>query len=165
MKAKTKTKTDRVMPSAEREELLSQIESEKAFQASIGTNLGDDGRARPFSGDELTVDKAKISRRIGTLSKAVREQESAPLRGAARNAAVARHKHLQEQLPQLLMTKFDQDQFPRHGHDYSRAVERAKKEIGDPSVKAAIGEYRALGRTLYPEDPSMSSTERLRKLR
>jgi hypothetical protein len=99
------------------------------------------------------------------MTRAISEQEAPELRGAARNAAVARHKALEDSLPERLMTRFDQDQFPRHGHDYSVAVSRAKKEIGDPAVQKDIAEYRRLGRSLFPDSPEKASVERLRKLR
>ena len=166
MAIKAKSKTGRVMPEAEREQLMDQIEQEKAFQASLGRELPDNGSAAPL-GDagNLGVDKSKIGRRVGNMTRAISEQEAPDLRGAARNAAIARHKALEDSLPERLMTRFDQDQFPRHGHDYSVAVTRAKKEIGDLTVQKDIAEYRRLGRSLFPDSPEKASVERLRKLR
>lgn len=167
MPTKTKpNKSSRVMGDNERQELLDQIDQEKSFQAQLGQELPDNGQTAPM-GDtgSLGVDKSKIGKRIGNMVRAISEQEAPELRGSARNVAIARHKALEDSLPERLMTKFDQDQFPRHGHDYSVAVRRAKIEIGNPSVQKDIAEYRRLGRSIYPEDTEKSSVERLRKLR
>ncbi len=166
----TKTKpgkaVKRVMGDTERQELLDQIDQEKAFQASLGRELPDNGSLGAMSeAGSLGVDKRKISKRVANMSRAVAEGEAPVLRGAQRNAALARYKHLADSLPENLMTKFDQDQFPRHGHDYSIAVRRAKVEIGNPSVQKDIAEYRRLGRALFPDDADKASIERLRKLR
>lgn len=167
MATKTKPKAgNRVMGDAEREELLSQIDQEKAFQAGLGRDLPDNGTLGSMAeAGSLGVDKRKISKRIGNMVRAVNEGEAPVLRGAQRNAALARYKHLEERLPEVLMTKFDQDQFPRHGHDYHVAVRRAKGEIGNPTVQKDVAEFRRLGRALFPEDADKSSIERLRKLR
>lgn len=167
MATKTNPKAaKRVMGDNERQELLDQIEGEKAFQASLGRDLPDNGTVGSLAeAGALGVDKNKIGKRIGNLSRAASEGEAPVLRGAQRNAALARYKHLEEKLPEVLMTKFDQDQFPRHGHDYHVAVRRAKLEIGNSAVQKDIAEFRRLGRTLFPGDPDKSSTERLRKLR
>jgi hypothetical protein len=156
----------RVMGDRERQELLDQIEQEKAFQASLGRELPDHGSLGVLGeAGNLGVDKSKIAKRIGKLSKAVAEGEAPVLRGAQRNAALARYKDLEGKLPEVLMTRFDQDQFPRHGHDYHVAVRKAKGEIGNPTIQNDIAEYRRLGRALFPEDPDKSSVERLRKNR
>lgn len=166
IKMSPKSKTGRVMPDAEREQLMDQIDQEKAFQASLGRELPDNGSLGAMSeAGALGVDKRKIGKRVGNMNRAILEQQAPELRGAARNAAVARHRILESSLPERLMTKFDQDQFPRHGHDYSIAVSRAKKEIGDATVQKDIAEYRRLGRSLFPDDPDKASIERLRKLR
>lgn len=156
----------RVMGDKEREELMDQIDQEKAFQASLGRELPDNGGLGSMAeAGSLSVDKRKIGKRIGNLSRAVSEGAAPALRGAQRNAALARYKHLEERLPESLMTKFDQDQFPRNGHDYHVAVRRAKNEIGSGTVQKEIAEYRQLGRSLFPDDADKSSIERLRKLR
>lgn len=163
---KGKKTPSRVMGDAERQELLDQIDQEKAFQASLGRDLPDNGTLGSMAeAGALGVDKRKIGKRIDNLSRAVAEGEAPVLRGAQRNAALARYKHLEERLPEVLMTKFDQDQFPRHGHDYHVAVRRAKGEIGNPVVQKDVAEFRRLGRALFPEDSEKSSIERLRKLR
>ena len=160
------SKTSRVMPDAEREQLMDQIDQEKAFQASLGRELPDNGSLGSMSeAGGLGVDKRKIAKRVGNMNRAISEQEAPELRGATRNAAIARHKALEDSLPERLMTRFDQDQFPRHGHDYSVAVRRAKNEIGNPAVQKDVAEFRRLGRSLFPEDPEKASVERLRKLR
>lgn len=165
MAIKTKS-AGRVMPDAEREQLMDQIDQEKAFQASLGRELPDNGSLGAMAeAGALGVDKRKITKRVGNMTRAISEQEAPELRGAARNAAIARHKVLEESLPERLMTRFDQDQFPRHGHDYSVAVDRAKKEIGSVAVQKDIAEYRRLGRSLFPDNPEKASVERLRKLR
>ena len=166
----TKTKpgkaAKRVMGDSEREALMDQIDQEKAFQASLGRELPDNGSLGSMAeAGSLGVDKRKIGKRVANLSRAVAEGEAPVLRGAERNAALARYKHLTERLPENLMTKFDQDQFPRHGHDYSVAVRRAKVEIGNEAVKKDIAEFRRLGRALFPDDQDKASIERLRKLR
>ena len=145
MAIKAKPKTSRVMPDAEREQLMDQIEQERSFQASLRRNLPENGGLGAMAeAGSLSVDTHKIDKRIGRMTHAMKEQEAPKFRGAARNAAVARHKALESSLPERLMTRFDQDQFPRHGHDYSVAVSRAKKEIGDPAVQKDVAEYRRL---------------------
>lgn len=167
MPTKTKPKAaKRVMGDNERQELLDQIDQEKAFQASLGRELPDNGTLGSMAeAGSLGVDKRKIGKRIGNLSRAVSEGAAPVLRGSQRNAALARYKHLSEKLPEHLMTRFDQDQFPRHGHDYSVAVRRAKVEIGNPTVQKDIQEFRRLGRALFPDDADKASIERLRKSR
>lgn len=165
-KPKAVTKQTRVMPDSEREQLVDQIEQEKAFQASLGRNLPETGQVAPMGqAGDLSVDPTKVGKRIKNLSRAISEQEAPQLRGAARNAALARHKQLEASLPDVLMSKRDQDLFPKDGHDYHVAVRKAKGEIGSPKVQADVAEYRRLGRSLFPEDPDKSSIERLRKLR
>ena len=167
----TKTKVNkkapsRVMADGERQALLDQIDEEKAFQSGLGRDLPDNGGLGAMSeAGSLGVDKRKIGKRIGNLSRAVAAGEAPVLRGAQRNAALARYKHLEGVLPDVLMTKRDQDVFPRDGHDYHVAVRKAKGEIGNTKVQSEVAEYRRLGRALFAEDPDKSSIERLRKLR
>lgn len=154
----------RVMGDREREELLDQIEQEKTFQDGLGRGLPENGTLGPLGeANDLGVDKSKIAKRIGRMSQAVSAGEALNLRGAARNAAVARYKHLEGTLPEVLMTQRDQDLFPRDGHDYHQAVRRATKEIGNSVVQRDIQEFRKLGRSLFPDEPERSSIERLRK--
>ena len=154
----------RVMGSSEREALLDQIEQEKAFQDGLGQALPESGALGPLGeANDLSVSKAKISQRIGNMSRAVASGEALQLRGAARNAAIARYKHLEGALPELLMTLRDQDLFPRDGHDYHQAVRRATKEIGSSAVQKDIQEFLKLGRSLFADEPERSSIERLRK--
>ncbi len=157
----------RVMGDRERQELLDQIDQEKAFQAGLGKDLPDNGGLGAMAeAGSLGVDKTKIGKRIGNLSRAVAAGEAPVLRGAQRNAALARYKALEEALPEILLTKREQDLFPRDGHEYHAAVRKASKhEIGNQTTQKDIAEYRRLGRTLYPEDADKSSVERLRKQR
>lgn len=157
----------RVMPDAERQELLDQIESEKAFQSSLGRDLPDNGGLGALAeAGSLGVDKRKIGKRIGNLSRAVAEGVAPGIRGAARNTALARYKFLEETLPDVLLTKKEQDLFPRDGHDYHAAVRKAtKNEIGNSKTQNDLAEYRRLGRSLFPEDAEKASIERLRKSR
>lgn len=157
----------RVMKDQEREALIDQIDQEKAFQASLGRELPDNGGLGALSeAGDLGVDRQKIGKRIGNLSRAVEAGQAPQLRGAQRNEALARHKALEASLPEVLLTKREQDLFPRDGHDYHAAVRKASKhEVGNPATQRDIAEYRRLGRSLYPEDADMSSVERLRKLR
>jgi|CXWL01.1.fsa_nt_gi hypothetical protein len=149
----------------ERDELTAQIESEKAFQAGLGRDLPDNGSLGSLrEADGLGVDAGKVAKRIGALTKALKEGEAPVLRGAQRNAAVARHRFLAENLPERLLTVREQDLFPKDGHDYQAAVRKAvRHEIGNIQTQKDIEEYRTLGRSLHPEDPEMSSVERLRK--
>ena len=157
----------RVMGDNERQELLDQIDQEKAFQASLGRELPDNGSLGAL-GDAgaLGVDKRKIGKRIGQMARAVAEGEAPTLRGAQRNAALARYKSLESSLPEILLTLREQDLFPKDGRDYHAAVRKASKhEVGNQKTQADIAEYRRLGRTLFPDDADKSSVERLRKLR
>lgn len=162
-----KAAPSRVMKGDEREALVDQIEQEKAFQASLGHELPESGHlgAMAQAGD-LSVDKRKIGKRVANLSRAVAEGEAPQFRGAARGAAVARYKQLEAALPEILLTRREQDLFPRDGHDYHAAVRKATKhEIGNSATQKDIAEFRRLGRALFPEDPEKSSIERLRKPR
>lgn len=155
----------RTMPDHEREELTAQIESEKAFQASLGRDLPENGSLGALrDADGFSVDAAKSAKRIGAMTRALKEGEAPVIRGAERNAAVARHRFLAENLPERLLTIREQDLFPKDGHDYQAAVRKAvKHEIGNTQTQKDIEEYRTLGRALYQDDPDQSSVERLRK--
>jgi hypothetical protein len=165
--AKKDKMVSRTISDRERDELTAQIESEKAFQASLGRDLpesGSLGALRDAGG--LTVDDGKAKQRISAMEKVLKDGEAPNLRGADRNAAVSRHRFLAETLPEKLLTIRDQDLFPKDGHDYQSAVRKAvRSEIGNIQTQKEIAEYRDLGRALHPEDPDQSSVERLRKIR
>lgn len=157
----------RVMGEKEREDLVDQIESERAFQSGLGRSLPDDGTIGALrEADDLGVDPAKIDRRIGRVARALASGAPIELKGRARAEALARYKALETSLPEVLMTQYEQDLFPRHGHEYHAAVRKASKfEVGNPTTQKQIKEFRNLGRSLFPEDPDKSSIERLRKKR
>lgn len=164
-KTKDKPASKRTISDRERDELTAQIESEKAFQASLGRDLPDNGglgHMRDAGG--LGVDAGKVASRIGALSKALKDGEAPSLRGAQRAAAISRHRQLAEALPEVLLTIREQDLFPKDGHDYQASVRKAiRHEIGNAKTQKDIEEYRNLGRALHPDDPDQSSIERLRK--
>ncbi len=164
-KVKEKPQAKRTISDRERDDLNAQIESEKAFQASLGRDLPDNGSLGALrDAGGLGVDASKAAQRIGQMTKALRDGEAPTLRGAQRNAAIARHRHLAESLPEKLLTIREQDLFPKDGHDYQAAVRKAvRNEIGNNQTQKDIEEYRTLGRALHPEDPDQSSIERLRK--
>lgn len=164
-KIKDKLEAKRTISDRERDELTAQIESEKAFQASLGRDLPESGTLGALrDADGFSVDPNKAKERIASMTRALKDGEAKELRGAARNAAIARHRALAESLPEKLLTLRDQDLFPKDGHDYQAAVRKAtRNEIGNPQTQREIEEYRNLGRALHPEDPEMSSIERLRK--
>lgn len=164
-KLKEKPSVKRTISDHERDELTAQIESEKAFQASLGRDLPDNGSLGALrDAGGLAVDAAKAAQRIGQMTKALKDGEAPTLRGAQRNAAISRHRQLAQELPEVLLTIREQDLFPKDGHDYQAAVRKAsRQEIGNAQTQKNIEEYRTLGRSLYPEDPDQSSIERLRK--
>mgnify|MGYP001583681999 CR=1 FL=1 len=165
---KAKTAVNRAMSDQERENVIDQIEQEKAFQSGLGKELPDNGRFGVLAdaGGGLGVSKEKGNKRIANLSRALSEGTAPALRGAARNAAVARYNHLAAALPDILLTRKEQDLFPRDGHEYHAAVRKAANhEIGNKKTQEEISEFRQLARTLYPGDAEKASVERLRKLR
>lgn len=164
---KPRKSPERVMPDRERQELIDQIEQEKAFQSGLGRDLPEGGTlgALGEAGD-LSVDKSKLTKRIGNMTRAVEAGEAKDLKGEARNRAIARHKELEAHLPDVLLTMREQDLFPRDGHDYHAAVRKATRyEVGNQKTQKDIAEYRNLGRSLWPDDPDRSSIERLRKIK
>lgn len=165
-KAKSKVGVP-VMSEAERERVTDQIEQEKAFQASLGKELPDDGSVGTMSeAGGFGVSKTKISKRIAGLSRALEAGEAPVLRGSARAAAVARYNALAAKLPDILLTKREQDLFPKDGHEYHAAVRKATNhEVGNKATQAEIAEFRQIARTIYPGDAEKASVERLRKLR
>lgn len=167
-RAKAAKVEGRVMPDVERESIIDQIEQEKAFQSGLGKELPDTGKYGVLSdpGAGLGVSKDKINKRIAGLSNALEQGEAPVLRGAQRNAAIAKYNALASRLPDILLTRREQDLFPKDGHEYHAAVRKASQhEIGNKATQAEIAEFRKLARTLYPGDADKASIERLRKLR
>ncbi len=166
-KLKEKPRASRSMSERERDELTAQIEQERAFKAGLGKDLPDSGGFGVVNdADGKGVNTGPIDARIARINRALKAGEVSPLKGADRNAAIARHRYLEGHLPELLLTEREMDLFPRDGHDYQAAVRKTlKHEVGNQETQKKIEEFRTLGRSLYPDDAEKSSVERLRKKR
>jgi hypothetical protein len=166
--AKTLTKTkNRSMSERERDELTAQIETERAFKAGLGKELPENGGFGVLNdADGKGVDAGRVDARIARINRALKAGEVSPLKGADRNAALSRYKHLEGYLPEVLLTEREMDLFPRDGHDYQAAVRKTlKSEVGNTKTQQLVEEYRTLGRSLHPGDAEKASVERLRKKR
>lgn len=166
-KLKERPKASRSMSERERDELTAQIEQERAFKASLGKDLPENGGFGVLNdADGKGVSPAHVEARIARINKALKAGEVSVLKGADRNAALGRYRHLESALPELLLTEREMDLFPRDGHDYQAAVRKTlKSEVGNQKTQQMVEEYRTLGRSLHPGDAEKASIERLRKKR
>ncbi len=166
-KLKEKPRASRSMSERERDELTAQIEQERAFKASLGKELPENGGFGVLNdADGKGVSADHVDARIARINRALKAGEVSPLKGADRNAALARYKHLEETIPEFLLTEREMDLFPRDGHDYQAAVRKTlKSEVGNANTQKMVEEYRTLGRSLHPGDAEKASVERLRKKR
>lgn len=152
-----------VMSHGSRQDLMDQIQDEKSYLSSRGSEL-ETGEVGPTSpGMELgSLDGRKES--IQTKQAILEASEPEPLKGAERGRAENEVKSLRAWIREKALTNQEMDALPRHGYIYTRAVIKSKKnEAGNPQFHKNAVRLRELERRLHPDDPEAGKIDRLRK--
>jgi len=119
--------------------------------------------------DKIT-DPASFFNDIAKKKKLLREHGAEKLVGAEANRAYAKAKQIEQKIKEAMPTRREYYRpYPSektsmdHEGDFERAVNQQIKFQNDPHINQMVREYKHIMRRLDPEDPGVSSIERLRR--